>query len=123
MRAHISNLLPRMIRAALKVSSCSYRVVAVGFDRRLRIINIATNLPRLATRGWHAEERIIFSSPRSLSLIQIARVGSYGQLLPIDPCPHCAKLASRRGVRIESVKIISVKMEKMAAADKKRSAA
>ncbi len=104
MRSHLSILIPRMIRAAMLVHSCRYRVVAAGIDDRNRIISLATNRPRLRTRGQHAEERIIFSSPLSLRKIIILRVGSRGNLLPIDPCKMCKKLADRRGIIVESVK-------------------
>lgn len=38
--------------------------------------------------------------PRSLAEIILARVGSFGQFLPIDPCPLCAKMAEKRGITI-----------------------
>lgn len=103
-RSHWTTLIPRMVRAGLKAdSSMRYRVVAAGIDHRNRIISIATNRPRFQTRGQHAEERIIFSSPLSLSRIIICRVGAKGALLPIEPCRLCSKLAARRGIKIESV--------------------
>lgn len=103
MRSHLSSLIPRMIRAGLKVN-LRYRVVAAGIDNRNRIISLATNSPRLPNRGYHAEERVIFSSPKSLRRILILRVNNRGQMLPIDPCFKCQSLADKRGVTIESVK-------------------
>lgn len=103
MRSHLSTLIPRMIRAAMKNTSCRFRVVAAGIDNQNRIISIASNRPRLRTRGHHAEERVIFSSPASLRKIIILRVGARGDLLPIHPCRMCQKLASRRGIVVESV--------------------
>ena len=82
-------------------SQCRYRVVAVGIDSKNRIIGLTTNSPRLQSRGWHAEERLIHRSPRSLAKIIIARVGATGLFLPIDPCKHCAKIANKRGISIE----------------------
>lgn len=102
MKLHSKDLLVRMIRTALK-SSCRYRVVAAGFDRRGRIITIKVNTVRLATRGWHAEERVIRSSPRSLARIVIARVSASGDLLPIDPCQTCARLADKLNISIERI--------------------
>lgn len=102
MKAHLSTLHTRLIRAALR-SSCLYRVAAVGFDYRSRIIAIAINAPRAATpnsRGWHAEERLMHRAPKSLVRIEIIRIGASGRELPIDPCAHCRKLAERRGVEI-----------------------
>ena len=103
MRSHISTLIPRMIRAGLRVHSCRYRVVAAGIDHNNKIISLFTNRPRLPARGHHAEERVIFSSPKSLRKILILRVGSDGSLLPIDPCKMCRKLARERGITIESI--------------------
>lgn len=99
MRSHPSTLLNRIVRAGLR-SPCRFRVVAVGLNRHGSIIGITTNTPRLSTRGWHAEERLIHRSPRSLSKILIARLGATGRFLPIDPCPHCTKLATKNGVVI-----------------------
>lgn len=106
MRSHFSILIPRMIRAALRVDSCRFRVCAVGIDSKNRIISIATNTPRLPTRGMHAEERVMHRSPgKLLDRILLLRVGAKGHLLPIDPCPHCQKLADKKGIKIELVKI------------------
>jgi hypothetical protein len=106
-RAHITTLIPRMIQAGLRVTECRFRVVAAGIDDRNRIIAIATNRPRLKNSGMHAEERLIFCSPKSLSKILILRVGARGDLLPIQPCRWCSKLAAQRGIKIESVPIKS----------------
>jgi len=103
MRSHSSILLSRILRAGLRVSACRYRVVAVGLDHRSRIICITTNTPRLSKQGYHAEERLIFRTPQSLSTIILARVGASGELRPIDPCPRCQRLADKRKIKIESI--------------------
>lgn len=104
MRCHITHLIPRMIRVGLANRTCRFRVVAAGIDYRNRIISIASNRPRLETRGLHAEERVIFTSPKTLTRILILRVGARGDLLPIDPCRMCAKLARDRGIEIVSIR-------------------
>lgn len=101
MRSHISTLHSRMIRAALRVHHCRYRIAAAGIDNRNRIIGIATNRPRLQSRSYHAEEVLLSRSPRSLVRILLARVNNRGELMPIDPCEVCSRLAKKRGVRIE----------------------
>ena len=103
LRAHISTLVLRMIRAAMRNDSCVYRVCAAGIDNHNRIISIATNRPRYANRGLHAEERVMYSSPRSLHRILILRVGARGDLLPISACRLCARQAAKRGIVIESI--------------------
>jgi len=105
MKSHPSILHARMIRAALRVTSCRYRVAAAGIDYRGRIIGIAVNSPRLPMRGYHAEEVLMRRLPRSLTRIVIVRVGSCGELLPIDPCATCARIAEKLGVTIERVVI------------------
>lgn len=101
MRAHLLTIHSRIVRAASRVT-LRYRVVAVGLDRNDNIIRLATNLPLYADRRQrHAEERVIHESPRSLSRVLIARVGRRGTFLPIHPCAACARLAARRGVKIE----------------------
>jgi len=109
MRCHSSILISRMIRAGLRVHRfCSQRVVAAGLDARGTIISIATNGPANVSRGKrgsHAEEKVIFNSPRSLSRIVIIRVNKRGALMPIDPCDVCAELARKRNIKIEGIRV------------------
>lgn len=102
MKCHRSDLIPRMIRLGIKVN-LRYRVVAAGVDKHGNIISIKTNQPRLKSQGFHAEERLMFSSPKSLVKIMILRIGAKGELRPIDPCSRCSRLAQKRGVTIESL--------------------
>lgn len=103
MKSHVSILYSRMIRAALRVTECRYRVCAVGIDHRGRIISIKVNNPKHVMRGDHAEERIMRESPRSLRRIVIVRVNSKGEMLPIDPCETCIRIANKLGVTIRTV--------------------
>lgn len=102
MKCHRSTLITRMIKLGVKVN-LRYRVVAAGVDSKGNIISIKTNQPRLKSQGFHAEERLMFSSPRSLVKIMILRIGANGELRPIDPCERCLRLATKRGVTIESI--------------------
>jgi len=101
MRVHITNLLPRLIRKAAQ-SPCRHKVVAVGFNSHGTVIAMRTNKFRFlhVGGGWHAEELLIYSTPKSLVRILIARVRG-NRLLPIDACGRCSRLAARRGVIIE----------------------
>jgi len=103
-KSHSHSLHTRIIRAGIRVTTCRYRVVAVGFNHTGAIIGIATNSPRLPMRGFHAEETLIRRSPRSLARILIARVGHEGTLLPIDPCEQCQRLAAKYSIKIEAYK-------------------
>lgn len=107
MKAHHSTILSRMRKVALSrvPKHLRYRVVAIGLDHRNSIISIKSNLPRLINRGWHAEELLLHSTPRCLSRIIIARFGRTGDLLPIDPCEQCQRLAVKFGVRIERIQV------------------
>lgn len=112
MKSNRHTILSRAIRKAHS-STCRYKVVAVGLDYRNRVISIACNRQRHmpvvdSTRthwhgsGHHAEEILLHNTPRSLSRILIARVNPSGtRLLPIHPCPKCARLARKFGVTIE----------------------
>lgn len=100
MKLHTSHLPARMLHVAQRVN-LRFKVVAAGIDHRGKVIAIATNAPRLQRRSWHAEERVMHNSPRSLAKVVIARVGKTGRWLPIDPCAVCKELARKRGVVIE----------------------
>lgn len=109
MKIYTNNVLLILVKKA-KRSPCNYRVVALGIDNKGRHIGIKTNTPRYNMgdnvkyrNGYHAEERLIHSMPRSLSKIIIARVGKDGRFLPINPCKHCLKLATNRNITIETV--------------------
>jgi hypothetical protein len=40
----------------------------------------------------------------NIKTIIIMRIGNAGDILPIDPCPKCAKLAAKYGITIIPVK-------------------
>lgn len=104
MRVHLSALIPRMIRAGLHFHNTRHRVIAAGLDHLGTVISIATNLPRLPSRSWHAEERVIMSTPKYvLARILLLRINKRGESLPIDPCKGCERLARKRGIKIEPV--------------------
>lgn len=102
MRSHLSTLIPRMIRAGLRLHGCRYRVVAAGISHDGSVISIATNQPYLPNQGRHAEERVIHSTPKYvLARILLLRVNKRGERLPIHACERCERLARKRGVKIE----------------------
>lgn len=96
--------------------TCRFRVIAIAIDSTGNIIDIVSNVHRTETgckkgfagsRNWHAEERIIFRNPRSIRKIVIARFNKSGNILKIEPCEHCKKLADERGIKIESLSRMS----------------
>lgn len=103
MKSHPNTLLQRMVKKAHS-STCHYAVVAAGIDHRNRIISIATNAQRFTRPGGglHAEQRVMYLSPRTLTRVLIARV-KRGKLLPIHPCAKCQRMAKRMGITIEPI--------------------
>jgi hypothetical protein len=102
MKCH--NVRERLLRKAGK-SICRVKVAALGIDRAGRIIGCVNNQPRISRKGGgiHAEQRLMFTSPKSLTTIIIARVSDSGNVRPIHPCVKCAAEAKRRGISILSL--------------------
>lgn len=96
-------------------SPCTYRISAIAFDAKGDILGHATNshsvnwnvLDNADTgrpgTGTHAE-RVLLRRYRDLvKTILICRVGRSGDILPIDPCPVCRKVAAKYGAKIISI--------------------
>ena len=96
-----------MERAKRKASqsTCTYKVAAIGFNRRGEIIHTAVNRSRFDRKdtGVHAEMRVMLMAGPALKTVIICRVNNRGDLLPIEPCPVCQKKAEELGVRIVSI--------------------
>lgn len=101
MKASHQRLTERLISKALS-SPCKYKIAAAGIDYRGRIVSIFTNSKRINKTGGgiHAEQAVIYRSPRSVKTILIVRVSKTGKLLPIHPCEKCRRMAERFGVSI-----------------------
>lgn len=102
MRVGHDKLLSRLTLKAA-TSDCKYRIAAAGIDHRGNIIAMATNRRRgfAAGAGIHAEQAVMYGSPRCLSRIVVVRVNRNGKLLPIHACEKCQRMARRFGVTIE----------------------
>ena len=98
-------------------SCCTYRVSAVAYNKKGDVLGTATNVHAVwnvlesdgngvGRRGTarHAERQILAKYGKSVKTIVICRVGKSGDLRPIDPCPTCAKVAAKMGVKIVSIK-------------------
>lgn len=88
-----------------KKSSCSYKISAIGLDKRGKVIGSSNNSPLQngRHRPIHAEMALMARYKSSLRTIIICRVGASGNILPIDPCSACAKVADKLGIKVVSV--------------------
>lgn len=98
--------LKHIARKKAKQSICTYRVSAVGLNKRGEVIGSTTNKYRFENRAKgtvHAEVALIHSCGKALKTIIICRVGHKGSILPIHPCPNCQRIADSLGIKIETV--------------------
>jgi cytidine deaminase len=62
-----------------------------------------TNRPRFNQfgGGWHAE-RLVMEQAKARGIVRIivCRVGKQGNLLPIEPCAVCQKIADKLGIKL-----------------------
>jgi hypothetical protein len=101
-------LVEKLLKKA-KQSSVRYKISAIAFDNKGDILGTVTNAyncswsnPKKGT-GQHAERRLIKRYGKLIKTIMICRVGTSGDILPIDPCPTCQKVANKFGIKIISV--------------------
>jgi cytidine deaminase len=99
---------PSIIERAMKKafdSPCHYKISATGFDKKGQVLGVVFNKPRFSKYkgGLHAEASIIKRYGQNVKTIMICRVNNTGELLPIEPCEACAKLADKLGIRIVSI--------------------
>lgn len=94
------------IRKAQK-SICTYKVSAVGLNRRGEVIGKTFNSPWLDKRrgSSHAEMALMKRYyKKGLKTILLVRVNNDGDLLPIDPCDVCARKAQDLGIKIKTIR-------------------
>ena len=105
MKCHATAILDRLRKKA-RTSVCRFAIAAIGLDYRGRVIISRTNRPRFMHRGGglHAEREVIRNAPKSLRTIVIVRVNRKGELMPIDPCPACARKAAELGIQIRTLR-------------------
>lgn len=97
-------------------SRCTYRVSAVAYDKKGDVLGTSSNVHAvwnvlesdengIGRRGTarHAERLLMGRYGKHIKTIVICRVGKSGELRPIDPCPTCAKVAEKMGVKIVSI--------------------
>jgi hypothetical protein len=99
------DLISIVKKRALK-SICSYKIAAIGFNKRFELLCSYTNKPRFYRKGGglHAEMELMRKHPKSVKTIIICRVGLSGNILPIHACPVCQRKADELGIKIITVK-------------------
>jgi len=96
--------IQRAIQKA-KRSPCRYKISCIGLNKQGQPIVYSSNSPRFKKVGGsvHAEMAMMKRYPKVVRTIVLVRVSKSGCLLPIDPCPTCARKARELGIKIVSV--------------------
>lgn len=99
------NIIEKLLIKKARKSICRFKVSAVAFDKKGRMLGISYNNPRILAkgRGDHAEMKLMARYGDLIHSIVIMRVGKNGALLPIRPCCNCSKRAESLGIKIHSV--------------------
>ena len=102
---HLNSIYNRL-RSKSSSSHANYKITAVAYSKKGDIMGFASNnirsefCPIRRGAGVHAEMSLIKKYGKQISYIVISRFGLSGNLLPIDPCPNCAKIARQLGIKI-----------------------
>ena len=96
--------IPILIKKAQQ-SICIFKVSAIAFNNKGELLGKSCCTPRFYRRGGgvHAEMKLMKQYGNNIKTIIICRVGKDGGLLPIDPCPTCARKATELGIKIITV--------------------
>ena len=80
-------------------------VTAIAVSKKGNVLGTTCNNPSHVPgmRHKHAEGILMARFGKAIDKIFIIRVGRKGNLLPIEPCEQCCKLALRLGITIESI--------------------
>ena len=81
-------------------------VAAIALTKKGNVLGTACSAPSEipGIRQRHAEGILMGRFGRAIHKIVIIRVDRAGNLLPIEPCSACKKLAERLGITIEEAK-------------------
>ena len=97
------------LRKISKKSPSAYRIGGIAISKKGNILGTATNGFRNENiepergSGKHCEAELIRKYGMKISTIIIMRLGKGGDVLKIDPCSSCQKLADKYGIKIISV--------------------
>ncbi len=94
----------KLLKEAMK-STCTYKVSAIAFTKKGNILGTSYCSHRFNRRGGgiHAEQALMRKYGSRIDTIVIMRVNKNGNILPIDPCEVCAKIADKMNIRIKSI--------------------
>lgn len=97
-------VIKQAVNKALQ-SSCTYKVSAIGLNKKGEVTYKAFNKSRFMKFGGgiHAEMEVMLKGGPGIRTIIICRVGNSGDILPIHPCTVCKTKANELGIRILSV--------------------
>jgi hypothetical protein len=87
-------------------SSCTYKISAMGFNKKGDYVGSAINKKKKCGHGLglHAEIELIKKYNKRISTILICRVNNKGKLLPIDSCVTCKKICEKLNIKLITVK-------------------
>ena len=98
-------LKKHLIRKATQ-SISKFPIAALGFNKSGDCVAKETNKPRFNRQGGgrHAEREIMrYAKKRGVVHIIICRIGKNMELLPIDPCDVCQKIADKLQIKISTI--------------------
>jgi hypothetical protein len=102
-------IIEKLVNKAEQTTTC-YRISAIAFNKKGEILGSATNGFKMDGRpagrgsGIHAERKLMSRYRSNIKTIVICRIGLGGDILPIDPCITCKKVADKMGIKIISIK-------------------
>jgi cytidine deaminase len=86
-------------------SSCRYKISAIAFSKKNNVIGISFNGFRFSRYGGgvHAERKLMSKYGNKIDYIIICRTNGKGDVLPIEPCSTCQKIADKLNIKIKSI--------------------
>ncbi len=113
-KANVSIAVEKLLKEKASHSPCTYKISGIAFSKKGNVLGYCTNnhskwqvlekspIGRSGT-AEHCEKRLIQKFGRRIHTIVICRIGRSGNILPIDPCASCAKLAAKYGITIKTI--------------------
>lgn len=113
-KANVPFAIESLLKEKATHSPCTYRISGIAFTKKGNILGYCTNnhskwqvlektpIGRAGT-AEHCEKRLIQKFGRRIHSIVICRIGRSGNILPIDPCKSCQKIANKYGIEIKTI--------------------